>query len=369
MVAYVEYLIITIILIAFTKFNIERGIVIGRYKSKFVGWFAEWGIFTSLAALRYVGDGYGGADAQNYIDCFLYGYEYSSEKLFYFIGRVIRSFTDNYHVYFFFVYGIIVAGILLFAKEIFEREVSIPILFLYFNIYCTSFGVLRQWLAIAIGMMALVLIKKKRKILGFMVAICSGLIHFTMLAMGVVVAAYYIVCWISKHIKSGQVLPQKLITSGIAINLITIFLSGIVIVIVSKGEYSAYVDVSVLSSVSWLGYIPSIVCLILCLYYEREIVTDDYSKLQIFCAWAHFSTLYLSIALGFSRLVWCFFPIRVFVLYKLRNVISDRYVWSQQNRKAVPALFDVIVLLDGCIYMWRTISNEALPYLLDIRMF
>lgn len=367
MLAYSQYVVFVTALMAFTKFNIERGIVVGRRKCKAVGWCLEWFLFTLLASMRVVGGGHGGNDAQNYVDCFSYGYEYSSEKLFYALGRIIRSFTDNYHVYFFIVYGVIVFGILIFAAEMFRDRVSLPILFLYFNIYINSFGTLRQYLAIAIGMIALVLAKREKRIMGMAVMLAAGLIHFTMLSL-VLVLAYYDISMLKSKIKTEARKPTGLLISGIIINVAFVAISGIIIFVVSRTEYSAYVDQEVLKNISWFGHIPSIVCLIVALYYEKNMLKYGCDRAMMVFAWAHFSTLYLGIGLGIFRLMLCFFPVRVYILDRLKKVLCSKFIMGRNCRQTVPALFDMIVVLDGMIYMWRTICNGELPYFLDMRL-
>lgn len=367
MLAYSQYAVFVTALMAFTKFNMERGIVAGRRKCKAVGWCLEWFLFTLLASMRVVDDVYGGSDSREYVAGFLYDYEYSSEKLFYMIGRLIRNFTDNYHVYFFVIYGVIVFGILLFAAEMFRERVSLPILFLYFNSYADSFGILRQYLAIAIGMIAFVLVHRKKRAMGMAVMLVAGLIHFTMLSL-VLVLAYYDISMLKSKIKTEVRKPTGRLISGIIINVAFVVISGIIIFVVSRTEYSAYVEQEVLKNISWFGYIPSIVCLIVALYYEKNMFKYGCDRTMMVFAWAHFSTLYLGIGLGIFRLMLCFFPVRVYILDRLKKVLCSKFIMGRNCRQTVPALFDMIVVLDGMIYMWKTISNGALPYFLDMRL-
>lgn len=365
---YFQYLTIVFALIIFTKINMKYRLVLGGYVIN-LGWYIEWLIFTLLASFRVVQGEYGGADAQNYIDCFLYGYEYSSEKLFYLIGRIIRFFTDNYHVYFMFIYGVIVASILSFAACVLNegnKKRSIAVLFLFFNMYVTSFGVMRQWLAIAVGMLAIVAVKKEHKVLGTIMLLIAGLIHFAMLPLFFVLIVYFVVFKIKKlKLNNVRTIPKKKFQVGLICNLIAYAMAPIFVTIISQTEYAAYVSSSVLEAVSWFGYLPTIVAVALMVYYESCYNTSSFEDLMLFFLFAHFATVYIMVGLGMFRLMVCFFAIRVWGISYLKEALNKRFKMKYRP-EIVNAVVELMIFADGLIYMWRTVGNGALPLILPI---
>ena len=367
--SYLQYIIIAIIFIIFTKINTEKIFIVNTYKSNIL-WLVEWLFFTILASARQVFDIYGGADAQNYIDCFLFGYEYSGEKLFYLFGKMIRLFTSNYHVYFFFIYGIIVAAILSFIEIVLcedNKSCSVAILFLMFNMYITSFGVMRQWLGISISMLSIVAIKKKHNLLGVAVMLIAGFIHFTLLPLFLVLVGYFVLINVHNKISVGNmyVIPKCMFQIGLMCNVVSFCLAAIFISIVSKTEYAAYVNADLLANVSWLGYIPTILAVALMVYYEKFYNKNTFNGIMVFFLLAHFATFYIMIGLGMSRFMLCFFPIRVWGIKQLEQVFCRKLTLGYKS-VTVWFQFEIAVLADGAIYMWRTIENGALPIILAL---
>lgn len=100
--------------------------------------FVIWGIF---AAYRYISYPIGGADAESYVryfgNCFnpsgIWQTEYMN-CLYAFLNKAIRTVTDDYHILFWIVYGIIILSYLLFLKLL--KLVNLSIIHLqYLYIY------------------------------------------------------------------------------------------------------------------------------------------------------------------------------------------------------------------------------------------
>lgn len=157
--------------------------VINRYYLLF---FILW---TALATFRYVG--YyknivvGGMDAPMYKEFFEISrsatkqnlYSYHTESLFQLYTKIIRFFTDDYHVYFAISYGFIVFSYLIFIKEFKLAGSHSAALFMLIFVYLKSFCVFRTHLAIAVILISLVLVKKNKLLLACMVALTTPFIQ------------------------------------------------------------------------------------------------------------------------------------------------------------------------------------------------
>jgi membrane protein len=370
MISFVQYILMAVIFILFTKMNLVCRFrpIIKIFNSRI--WFFEWSVFTALASFRKVFDIYGGADALNYVNSFRYGFVYSSEFLFYGIGKIIRLFTDNYHLYFLFVYGVIVLAMLMFLANIFKDEkLSIPLLFLFFNMYISSFGIMRQWLAVSIGMIAIIFIKRKRQLLGFLVMIVAGCIHFSMLSITITLLVFYIYYFLIKHLRKNSLilffLNNKLMI-GIICNVVSCVGAVVFVNLISKTEYAVYVNRNLLLNVSWLGYTPIVFLLATILLFEKFFPKDEFSQMMIFLVFAHFSTIFIMVGLGMFRLFYCFFPIRIWGVYKLKGVLERKVLVSRKYVNLLGLIIELFIFLEAIVYMWRTIENGALPYFLDI---
>lgn len=148
--------------------------------------FLVWGI---VAVFRYVGvkDSIilGGGDAPTYVDYFETClspyckniYSYRTELLFRLFTKVIRSFTNDYHVYFIIIYGFIMYSYIIFINEFDIKEYNkLPLIMLFF-LYLQSFCAVRTHLTIAIMLLILVAVNRKRIVLSVIFAIISVFIQ------------------------------------------------------------------------------------------------------------------------------------------------------------------------------------------------
>lgn len=365
MYVYFQYIIITGLIAIWTKKNIERKNVhtirFGGLKLN-LSWFAEWLFFTLLAACRLVDGTVGGADSENYVYAFLNSRVESSEFLFYRLNDFILLFTQNYHIYFFIIYGIIVFGLLYFAAYAFKQSTNLIVLLFYFNIYVTSFGVMRQWLGVAVGLIAVVLAAKKRYYSSIIMVLISVGFHFTMLVYLGLLLSYFAV---GKKIKKFS--NRFLLFSALACNVFFIVIRNQFINILSGTEYKAYVSPELLKDVSWLGYLPTIFFLIICfLYMRRYDLSDELSNITRFFLFAHLGLIFATVALGMFRFQLLFMPCRAFAMCKVRDSLKNKLIIGGKNSNLVAVGFDVVLLLDAVLYMWRTIGNGALPYVFNI---
>ena len=135
-----------------------------------------------FAVSREVAYGIGGQDALNYKIIFeniLFDSNrfLEQEQLFLFINILVRSFTDNYIVYFALCYGIIALGYVLFIKEFAPKVISFtPFILLVFP-YLRSFNTMRSSIAIAVFLIGLVLLNRKKTKWAIIILLSTFFIH------------------------------------------------------------------------------------------------------------------------------------------------------------------------------------------------
>lgn len=139
-------------------------------------------LFVGLAVSRKVGYNIGGTDALNYIEIFENAFSggdrfEEQEQLFMLFNKIIRSFTANYKIYFLICYFIIVFAYIYFIKNFVHEKISyIPFILLIFP-FLKSFNTLRTSLAIALFLIALVLLKKRKYLISYILVIATFFIH------------------------------------------------------------------------------------------------------------------------------------------------------------------------------------------------
>lgn len=156
----------------------EKCRIISKTGFFYIAWFAVWIVF---AVFRYVGSWIGGGDASSYIRYFevcqnpgAYSFAQHVDVLYRLLNLLIRQFTNDYHVLFFVIYGIIVLSYIKFVEEFrFSRMSYIPLILIVY-IYIRGFTSIRTNLGAACILFSIVFLHKKRTIVSIVFAVISG---------------------------------------------------------------------------------------------------------------------------------------------------------------------------------------------------
>lgn len=155
------------------------------WKNKFyIFWIVIWILFASF---RYIGDGIGGTDAENYLiffeHCFnVRGFTGSVAQYYDNIGfrwynQILYLIYPNDRFYLIVTYGILTIGIIYFVNFFrFKRESSIPFFLLVFW-YLRGFSSIRSNLAAIILLISFVFLYKKKYSILIALVVISFLIH------------------------------------------------------------------------------------------------------------------------------------------------------------------------------------------------
>lgn len=167
-------------------------------KKHYIFWYITWIV---SAEFRLVNDsGVGGVDAYGYIyyfkDCLNPNttsiHSYRAEFLFRLLNRCIRSFTEDYHLYFFVIYSLIVFSYIFFIKEFYNEYCSSAMLPIMFYTYLVSFSILRTGLSIALYLIGITLLGKKKYVRSIFFITLGALIHTATLVYVGFVIFYFI---------------------------------------------------------------------------------------------------------------------------------------------------------------------------------
>lgn len=164
----------------------------------YIVWFLLW---TVLASFRYITrDGIGGADSMNYIRFFeacsgkdiWTKTDKHMEELFQFITKLIRSYTDNFRIYYLLLYGFVVWSYILFINEFYSRKYSCIPLLLSAIVFTKSYNTFRTSLAASFILTGIVLLYRKKRIGSVIVITASFFIHRTAIAYVLFLPFYYL---------------------------------------------------------------------------------------------------------------------------------------------------------------------------------
>ena len=170
----------------------KTGIVRKTTSVEYWTWIITWSI---LAVFRYIDSSIGGTDAPSYINYFencLDMADDTTDFAFMWLNRIIRYFTDDYHVFFFIFYLFVIFSFIVFINEFSRCESSSIPLCILFYLYLRSFTSIRSNLAISFLLIALVALHRKKYFWTILLAILSIFSHVSAVAYVAFILFFYL---------------------------------------------------------------------------------------------------------------------------------------------------------------------------------
>ena len=181
------------------------------------------------------------------------------EPLFFVFNSVMRTLTDNYHVYFFVVYSFIAVAFVTFLSKAYREYVSVqidrqtifflPVIFAV-NYFLHSWNVMRNYLAIAVVLFAFVSIIQEKKWQSLILILVATLFHYT--------AACFFVVWLMFFLdKNDKILSSKMLNFSIAFGgfLLIYETSSVIAQYFLSTKYQSYVEMVS----SWTSFMPGLI--------------------------------------------------------------------------------------------------------------
>lgn len=229
-----------------------------------------------IACTRTIAEGIGGTDAIEYIKQFqtaeFVKFDFlkilmleGKEPIFYNMFYIVRLLTTDYHWVFFIIYSVIICAYVYFWNENLKDYKKWAIIILTILPFINSFNVIRNSMAVAVGLFALTALKKDKKVLFFVLAVTSTLIHYT----GIVLILFYVYNRVINYIIANKKFHPKIKPHWIVGALIPFELILIPIIkqYLSKTGYSSYLDLEF----SLLGYLPFAIMMILTIVFYKDL--------------------------------------------------------------------------------------------------
>lgn len=306
-----------------------------------------------FAAFRHVEYLIGGYDAYGYVINFLNAKIFdinfkdiitltADEPLYVALVYMVRLFTDNYHILFLVIYGIISYSYVKFISENYDRNASALPLMIITLPYIHSFNIIRNSLAIAIGLIALNNLKNNKNIKFITIVLISFFIHYTSVIL-IVFFVFYKMLFKERKIKKAKII-LLMITAMVAI---IILLPKIRLILLNTG-YRGYVD----PNYSLMGYLPIIILGALSLYNFKELNNrmNNNNQIHLYCVYFNCIILPVIIYLGGTRLSFYFLFSRIIVWSELIGLYRDKYGKNNYAGKILVQMVSVICIISWIIF-------------------
>lgn len=318
-----------------------------------------------IACFRYVDVNIGGTDALGYINEFynakLVGFNVSKviglkqqEPLFYALTYLVRTFTDDYLIYFFVIYGIMIFCYIKFLTYNFNKNMSMIPVFLFILTYIYSFAAFRSSLAVAIGFCSLDAFRRNKKISAVVLAVVAFLFHYTAAVVLMVFVFYEI--YGKERVKKG-----KLIVGIIAIWIIIFLGMNQLQTFLLGTKYCLYLE----NRNSFLGQLPIIIFIVLTLINHNALQERMGDKrFYLYCVYFNGILIPMVIYLGAYRLNDYFAFPRLVVMSYLILIIREKLVGKDSKGKVLVDMVAFFIIVAWSIFkitrMWY--PSSLMPY-------
>ena len=140
-------------------------------------------VWLLFAVYRLINDQVGGKDAPGYIadfnNCLNPSFEETYDFAFIALNRIIRWFTDNYHIYFYILYSLYIISFYFFIKRLFPKYSSVIPLCILFYLYLRGFTSIRSNLAISYLLISIGFLVKDQYLKSSIFAILTAFTHLS----------------------------------------------------------------------------------------------------------------------------------------------------------------------------------------------
>ena len=363
-----------------TQSNIRK-----KGKISYLVLFLTWMLF---AVYRYVGYEkgiiIGGNDAPTYIDYFqkcLSGtgnniYFVRTEPLFQLFTKMVRFVTADYHVYFALIYGLIIFSYLCFIDTFDLAGTSQAPLFMLVFPFIQSFCAIRTHITIALILLAIVAMKKKKNILMWLLLVASVFIQRASLIYAIFPVFYF-------YYRKNRMTIKKA-ALFVVVGCVIGYIGKRIIIGGSIGYLTGGVYANYASASSEAGYLADYIKLIIeqvfidgymILSYRRIdsqmqiLEKTEKEKLQMLQIMCYFDMMLIPICyiLGIWRGASYFFLPRLLILGYLITVFSSKI---SKNSRRIYYMLVAIIMPVWLVFRLFTVYDVSglIPYYFDLKL-
>lgn len=290
-------------------------------------------LLTCFAVMREVSYGIGGTDAITYVVDFLNMQGNLSnyidfdkvlnlrqrEPLYYLFGWSVRRITDDYKIYFLFIYlAMAIAFVCVSAKSYKKEDLylgSVLPLLLFYVGYIHSFNVMRNWLAIAIAMVGMTFLRQGKYKYYFIFLLMAVGMHYSAF---VLVLPFIMVKLFNRFTKMRFPLLMFIVVGNVLIySYVSLFGS-----IFANTKFSSYMEMQS----SWFGYLPVLFIAVCGIIFYSDLVRMSPDNKIVLLGVALNAAMFIAyIKIGAYRINDCFVVFRVWLLIELGKLFYRKY--------------------------------------------
>lgn len=358
------YLIVSLLTVSMCKRGIKykesqnhNEAVRGRKSiDSIICFIVAWALLVLLATLR---DDTVGTDMKNYIPYFLsktsvdfdwkdFFSFHQREPAFQYYIYLLRSFTSNYTVLYFYTYSLVAFSYIYYIFSTWTSSNSFIFLHIFIFYYYSNMSGMRSAMGSAFIILSFVALYHRSYLKAFVLTVIGILFHYTMIFNIYIILAHWILS--ERKLKEKKSLWIALIISTIAFaNVGLYFLQAVI----SETKYDYYSVDS--SETSLLGSMFFVVLGAFCIYYYKSIIHKDFITVtnMIICM-AMLAAYPLLFVTGAYRVPYYY-------------ILPRLFIWSSivdETKKRFPSraylLLDISIVCIVIIYLLLKFTKSSL---------
>lgn len=260
--------------------------------------------------------------------------------------RFIRLFTDDYHVYFFVVHGIITFGVVYFIAKTLKAEYPILPLLVMFPSWLGSLSVMRNWVAIALLLIALTFYMQKR---------LRGYYLWAILAIGFHYSAVLFLLFppVAAFLTKQHGIVRKIVVV-VVMNLVILGSSSILARVLAGSRYEQYLSWDE-ANFPFVAPLLAIALVGLVFVQPSEALGDDAKRIAMFLVFAAGLTTLILYFGGFRYMTYTIVPQAVVAAFAL-SALKTRFSSSLLLRVIVSIAIYVTLYFEASATL-RSVIN------------
>ena len=310
--------------------------------------FLAWLILVCLASFRSTSVG---PDTQYYVSDFLnkttvsfdwktlfsfhqieFGYQY----YVYFI----RSFTQNYHVFFFITYGFVAFSYLKFIHYFFDKNDGFLFLPIIIFFYVNNMSGVRGAIAVSFVILSFIMLDKDRYLGAMVLTLIAFSFHYTM------IYNFYIIIVVAlfkrKVFENKRFLWILALLASVGVASIGLtFLKGLF----TGTKYNHYASVDA-NELSFLGSIIYVIYGIICVVYYKQLIINNKTKTSLFISLAFLITYPVIYITAAYRIPNYYALPRLMIWSVCIDLFRNRHISNSSK-----IVYDILIGLIVCLYL------------------
>ena len=336
-----------------------------KRKDKFLPFFIAYVILVLLATVR---SSMVGPDTWKYVEDFLSvdshelkEFDWSqlllfhqTEPIYLLFNIIVRSFTDDYHIYFLCLYSLVAASYILFIRHFIQKDLNISFLKLFIVFYVGNMSGMRSALATAPLLLSFISLDRGNYKRSFLYSLFAIFCHYTMLYNIFIVLGVFLVKNVRHLQKINWVILAFLGTLTLSLSETSSLLG-----VFADTKYSFYTETA--SEMTFIGSMPYVILgFFLCSFFNVFNNSQNFQVLMYICLFFLITYPFIYVTAAY-RISYYYAMPRLIIWCAIFSYLGNRYA---RCRSMINIGCEVIVFVYMLLRFYKSALDGYFEYVI-----